>query len=56
MRAKKKKKKKEEKKNQLDSFVDLEKCCKINEYLVTKIGVDPAENEPSKDLDRAIPS
>ena len=29
------------------NLVDLEKCCK-NEYLVAKIGVDTAENEPSK--------
>ena len=28
-------------------FVDLEKCLK-NEYLVTKIGFDTEENEPSK--------
>ena len=36
---------------QPDSFVDLKKCC--NEYLDVfgrKIGVDTAENEPSKDL------
>ena len=30
-----------------DNLVDLEKCWK-NEYLVAKIGVDTAENEPSK--------
>ena len=33
------------------NLVDLEECCKMSiQYLGAKIGVDPAENEPSKDL------
>ena len=32
-----------------ENLVDLKKCCKIlNDYLLAKIGADPAENEPSK--------
>ena len=35
-----------------DNLVDIEKRCKnvFNEYLDAKIGVDTAENEPSKVL------
>ena len=34
-----------------ENLVDLEKCCKMHktEYLLAKIGVDTAENEPRKE-------
>ena len=30
------------------NLVDLEKCCKMNTYLVATIGFDDADNEPLK--------